>query len=139
MRTWLWVYIVGANGHMCVFLGGMACFEFLILWSKMLMLCEYTLLVLMALYRLVFCGLSEKVMNIWWGCSCVICFYSSFYVCVRTLLTFCGRRTGRVLIRSSMIVSFCILQFCLWLCFHIFSSHQNKTAWGHRHLQRILT
>lgn len=57
--------------------------------------------------------------DILWGC-CVICFYSSFVCVYLHFLMLCGGLAGRVLICRSILVSFCILKFCLWCCFLVF-------------------
>jgi hypothetical protein len=58
-----------------------------------------------------------KIKDIFWGCTCVICFYSGFMCVYLRFLTLCGRLAGRVLISYSILASSCVLQFYLWRCF----------------------
>jgi hypothetical protein len=65
----------------------------------MFMICEYTLLVLMALCHPVFGGLSGKL-RICCEDVVVICSYSSFVCVYLRFLMFCGRLAGHVICSS---------------------------------------
>jgi hypothetical protein len=66
-----------------------------------------------------FGGLSEK--NMLGACSCVTCFYNSFMCVYLRFLTCCSSLAGRVVICCCILVSFCVLEFCFWCCFLVFS------------------